>query len=80
MIKLAVKIEFDTDSTKYTKEQLTQKINELLTSCCDVPVTVMSINYKKVKKERDCWKLACEVSAKSKEKALELFNKAKEIR
>lgn len=78
-MKLTLKIEYETDSTQYTKEQLAESIQKQLSAGTNVPVTVKVVNYGKVKRERNAWKLACEVSCKDKQKAKELYTKAIKI-
>ena len=59
-MKLTLKIEYETDSTQYAKEQLAETIQKQLSAGTNVPVTVKIVNYGKVKKERNAWKMACE--------------------
>lgn len=78
-MKLTLKIEYETNSTQYTKEQLAESIQKQLSAGTNVPVTVKIVNYGKVKKERNAWKLACESACKTKRQAKELFNKCMNI-
>ena len=74
-MKLTLKIEYETDSTAYTREQLAETIQKQLSTGTNVPVTVKIVNYGKVKKERNAWKMACESACNDKRKAKELFDK-----
>ena len=78
-MKLTLKIEYETDSTAYTKEQLAESIQKQLSAGTNVPVAVKIVNYGKVKKERNAWKMACEGACNGKQKAKELYTKAIKI-